>query len=141
MKKLLVIAAIALGACTANAQSSAVSVSDMKSEYTLNTDTVTNAATVYMTVTTTAAWANISVQPIITKISGTVAGTYYLQGSIDGTNYVSIVGDSATATNVTTNTIVFTADPIYKYYRVGYTGSGTMSAILRSKFRVQNQYK
>ena len=140
MKKILIIAAFALTSVIASAQSTVVS--PMLSPYSLALDTVTNAGTNYVTVNTTSAWTDVTIQPVITKVSGTVAGTYYLQGSIDGTNFKSIVGDSVTATNVTTNTKLWVLSTrSYKYYRVAYTGTGTMVATLRSYLFVQNVNK
>lgn len=140
MKKIFILGLIAL--CGLFVSPAKAQVSNMLSNYGLALDTVTNAGSNYNYLTTTATQTNISVQPVITKISGTVAGTYYLQGSLDGTNYKSIVGDSATATNVTTNTVIWVLDNRnYKYYRIGYTGSGTMVATMRGYFFYQNNNK
>jgi hypothetical protein len=56
-----------------------------------------------------------------------------LQGSIDGTNYSTVStsyanASSYTVTNAATNTYIFevTGSP-YRYYRLSYTGAGTMS--------------
>lgn len=72
----------------------------------------------------------------VTKISGTVAGTMALQGSnnptYDATTFATIknfgIDSLVTATNAT-NTYNF-ADVIggFSYYRILWTGSGTMSA-------------
>lgn len=70
----------------------------------------------------------VGIQPVITKVSGTVAGTSILYGSIDGTNYVA-TGDTLTNTNVSKNTkIIKLSTPVYRKYRIITTGSGTMSA-------------
>lgn len=139
MKKLFLIAILGLFSFAADAQ-----VTNMVSRYSNTTDTVANTDTKYMYVTVTASHENVSIQPVITKVSGTVAGTYFVQGSLDGTNYVSniVASDSVTATNVTTNTVVWVLDSkAYKYYRVGYTGSGTMNATLKSYFLSNNPNK
>lgn len=134
MKKFILFALFGMLAFACNAQ-----VTNMVSGYGNPTDTVTNAGSNYVYITSPNPWQNISVQPVITKISGTVAGTYYLQGSLDNTNWVSVVGDSATATNVTTNTRIWKeSTKAYKYYRIGYTGSGTMAATLRGYFFTNN---
>lgn len=112
---------------------------NFKSAYGNTTDTVTNTATNYISLSVTNSYTKIVIQPIVTKISGTVAGTVTLQGSNDALNYVTVntsylLGGSATltATNVTTSTNLFvvTGSP-YEYYRLSYTGSGTMSATLK----------
>jgi hypothetical protein len=71
---------------------------------------------------------------VVTKISGTVAGTVTLQGSLDGINYSTVNSNYVTAssyspTNVATSTFRFivTGSP-YRFYRLSYTGAGTMSA-------------
>lgn len=70
----------------------------------------------------------VGIQPVITKVSGTVAGTSILYGSIDGSNYVA-TGDTLTNTNIAKNTkIIKLTTPVYRKYRIITTGSGTMSA-------------
>lgn len=92
------------------------------------TDTIANTATVNLTLTVRSGYAAGAFQVVNTKLSGTAAGTTYFQGSVDGTNYVTI--DSLVNTNVTTNTKVFTDVPVrYPYYRFNTTGVGTMSVI------------
>lgn len=112
-------------------------VTTMRSSYNLTSDTATNSGTTYVGITTTNSYSTVTIQAVVTKISGTVAGTVTLQGSDDGTNYVTVSSSFATstthtATNVATSTkhFIITGNP-YKYYRLSYTGSGTMSAILK----------
>lgn len=101
-------------------------------------DTIVNTATKTNTLKLSGSFKEVLVQSVVTKISGTVAGTLTLQGSIDGTNYVT--ADSSAlhkrlfvATNVTTQSVVFVIQGSpYLYYRVSYTGVGTMSATLSS---------
>jgi hypothetical protein len=103
-------------------------------------DTLTNAdtANVYISAglgsTTTAIADNISrsVECLLTKLSGTAAGSVKLQGTIDGTNWVTISSD--TFTNITANVFVYEmrttpGNLIYKQYRVQFITSGTVSAI------------
>lgn len=112
-------------------------VSNMKSSYDLTSDTCTNAGTTYVGLTVNNYYETVTIQAVVTKISGTVAGTVTVQGSNDGTNFVTVDSDYITSstlspTNQTTNTKIFiiTGSP-YKYYRLSYTGSGTMSATLK----------
>ncbi len=116
------------------------------SSYSNLIDTVTNTATNYVTIASTAPTRVVSVQAVLHKISGTIAGSCFLQGSNDGTNYVPITTgytgcdgtntksatlDTVTATNVTTNTFTWKLSvKQYKYYRIGWTGSGTMVGTL-----------
>jgi hypothetical protein len=66
----------------------------------------------------------------VLKISGTVGGTLALQGSMDGTNWVTI-GNAATPSDASANYSFNTTVRFY-YYRISYTGTGTMSASMRS---------
>jgi hypothetical protein len=96
------------------------------------TDTVINTGTVDLTFMLRGYFHTGVFQVINTKLSGTVAGTTYFQGSVDGTNYISL--DSLVNTDVTTNTKIFSDVPTrYPYYRFRTTGTGTMSAISSAK--------
>lgn len=71
-------------------------------------DTNTNAATAYLTTPlVNGNVGNYSFQYVGIKISGTVAGTVKLYGSLDGTNYTQVGTDSLALTNVTTNTKIW----------------------------------
>lgn len=61
------------------------------------------------------------------ETSGTTAGTVSLYGSVDGTNYRAISSTTFTATDVATQGFIWTltGSPV-PYYRVTWTGSGTM---------------
>lgn len=95
-------------------------------------DTVVNTATVNKQVRTTGAYSAASIQIIITKISGTVAGTTKLQGSNNGTNWEDI-GSAFTHTDVASQAKLFsvTGGVPYTYLRTTSTGSGTMSASVK----------
>lgn len=112
----------------------------MKSVWGGSTDSVTNSGTNYLK-TQINGLGQVTVQAVITKISGTGAGTAVLQGSLDGTNWVTInyvtseiwganstgsPNDTFTLTNVTSQTVAwFLEDNQYVYYRVYVAGSGT----------------
>lgn len=120
---------------------------NMTSQYSLTNDTVTNTGSNYVTLQVQNWYNTVSIQPIVTKISGTAAGTVTLQGSNDGVNFVTVntkylstldpyftTGAAATLTitNVTTNTGVFVViGSPYLYYRLSYAGSGTMVCTLK----------
>jgi len=115
---------------------------DLKSVYDFTSDTVTNTGTVYLTTpvvspapaTTTTIWV------AVTKISGTVGGTITLQGSLDGTNFKALYTlNTATALPTFTATDasntyhwIITGSPM-RYYRVSWTGTGTMAASFTAK--------
>lgn len=124
-------------------------VSNLKSSYGLNSDTVVNSATNTLLIAVQQGYESVSIQAVVTKISGTAGGTVTLQGSNNGINYVTVstgylenvatgtpytTGGGATLTvlNQTTTSKLFTliGSP-YKYYRLSYTGTGTMSCSLK----------
>lgn len=74
----------------------------------------------------------------ITKITGTLGGTAAFQGSIDGTNYVTI-GSSSTVTDTASQTFAATASngPPYLYYRWLWTGTGSTSGSASAKIFVK----
>lgn len=118
---------------TSGAASSKHTVTNLKSQYDLTSDTVTNAATKYLTLSIKNPYQNLVIQPVVTKISGTAGGTITLEVSNDGTNYVTISSSysnyqTLSVANQTTNTRLFlvTGSPYY-YYRLKYVGSGTMA--------------
>lgn len=107
---------------------------NMLSNVSLTSDTTTNTATSYIGLGLAAWYNTVTIQSVVTKISGTVAGTVTLQGSIDGTNYVTVNSSYAdvtsySPTDVATSSKLFvvTGSP-YRYYRLSYAGAGTMSA-------------
>lgn len=130
-----------LFALVAFALSATISLTAQTSSATTMTgsgDTITNAGTDAVTLQVKGEYKTISIQCKIVKISGTVAGTVTLQGSVDGTNYetvdtLAMISDfvTYTATNVATQTKTFIIENNpYLYYRLSYTGSGTMAARL-----------
>lgn len=138
MKKLLSIIAIVAISLTAIAQPT---VFPMASSYSgVYIDTVTNTGSGYVQIKFDQTYSYISIQPELTKISGTLTSNsnVKLQGSVDGVNYVDIAGDTMTVTNVSTaiskvwTKTAATGNPYY-WYRVSYTGVGTMSAALKAK--------
>lgn len=99
--------------------------------------TTTNTSTSYVSLPVTAWYNTVTIQSVVTKVSGTVGGTVTLQGSLDGTNYSTVSSSYADVTSYTptdqaTNSKLFvvTGSP-YKYYRLSYTGTGTMNATHR----------
>jgi hypothetical protein len=95
----------------------------------VGTATLTNADTVYLTKTVKGTYENVSLQVVVSKLSGTVAGTAQLQGSQDGVNYIDLGLGDLTLTDVTTNTKVWPlTNSNYYYYRIEVITSGTVSA-------------
>lgn len=109
-------------------------VSNMLSPFNAISDTTTDTGVSYVSLGVSQWYNTIAIQSVVTKISGTVAGTVTLQGSLDGINYSTVNSNYVTAssyspTNVATSTFRFivTGSP-YRFYRLSYTGAGTMSA-------------
>lgn len=128
MKKLILIAVTALFALGLNAQVL----------MTGSPATITNTTPASVTKEVTGVSSSVSVQFVVTKVSGTIAGKAYVQVSLDGTNYVSI--DSMTLTDVATNSqTTEIADNPYRFYKVQVVGSGTMAGTL-SGYILANSY-
>ena len=80
-----------------------------------------------------------SFQASVVKVSGTVSGKVYLQGTVNGNDWVNL--DSLTATNVSLSTKVFPISATTYYsYRAYYVTTGTqMSYITFSYLRRQDE--
>jgi len=142
MKRLLsvAIALMSLATFTANAQAPNTLKNMLSSPTHVSTDTVTDAGVKLQSVAVPGYQEVVTIQTVITKINGTVAGTVIIQGSLDGVNYTTIGTDSYTATNVATQSKTWSVNPsTFAYYRVSYTGTGTMSAKINSKLLHRNR--
>jgi len=131
MKNLIIILALALGV---SAYGQDVT---MKNASNSATETITNTGTGILTAQVRGHKNTVTVQVTVTKTSGTIAGTLTLQGSLDNVTYkaallpngVSTAVNTYTATDVATQTFIWQLDKnAYNYWRVSYTGSGTMVA-------------
>lgn len=132
------------GYMTASGQRAPKANKNMLSNYSLTSDTITNTGNGYVQLEVTQYYEKISFQPVVTRLSGTAGGTVTLQGSNDGTNYVTVNSSYVSAatmsvTNVTTSTAILTVTSSpYRYYRLSYTGSGTMSCKLQGYLSASN---
>lgn len=126
----MLIALVAFTSMEAKAQ-----VKTFLSPYSLSSDTVTNTGTAYLTLQNKGDGASTVIQVNVTKISGTVGGTISLQGSLDGTNFKALNTEEtqtalATITATDANNVYhwrLKGNP-FLYYRVSWTGTGTMAA-------------
>ena len=131
MKTILSVLILISFAFCANAQNSPVLLTTTSYSNTL--DTVTNAGSKSTTAKKVGSWyygASVSAHVIVTKISGTVGGSIGLYGSMDGTNW-TICETATTATDATANYYITTTKR-YGYYKVMWTGTGTMAASFKS---------
>lgn len=143
MKKIFLIAILAVSLLTVNFSAKSQGASIVRMTQVLSSasapiylDTVTNTATVVLTSPQILASKNtIGIQINVTKISGTVGGTISLLGSIDGVNYKALNTTESqtalatiTATDATNTYTYRLTSNHYLYYRVSWTGTGTMAA-------------
>ena len=97
-------------------------------------DTVTNTGTANKVFMLTAGYSGAAVQAVVTKLSGTGAGTVGVYGSLDGTNYKQIGSDYTVTNTATQSQVFYITAPVPVYVKVLETGSGTMSAVLTVKY-------
>ena len=124
MRKIFAILLVSLIGFVAKAQ---VPVATM----TNSASAIVNTGTVSATKAVAKAYTTLTVQSVVTKVSGTLStsATAVLYGSLDGVNYTAIGEDTLKMANQTTNTKFWYISPSkHYYYKVLYTGSGTMNA-------------
>lgn len=141
MRKLVLIAVLAIFSYAANAQTSTVQslFSNAASGVKL-TDTVTNTGTVTMSSAIVKGAPNEStILATFTKLTGTVAGTATLQGSLNGTDWASASSTSYTVTDLASQSTGWslTGKP-YLYFRVNVVGSGTSTYTVKGQVLTVN---
>jgi len=100
-------------------------------------DTVPNTGVRTQTLLVTKIHQNASVQVQVKQLSGTAAGYVKLQVSYDNVNYANVDSARIYSTSAV-QTKQFNVDGTRnKYYRITYTGVGTMSAQLKSALYVK----
>lgn len=131
MKKILIFSLLISLAFASQAQ-----VKVMLGSNGLARDTVTNTGTETWTATV-AKSKTLGITVAVTKVSGTVGGAITILGSTDGTTYYTIASSSQTPTDASANYGWEFTDPKWRYYRVSYTGTGTMVASAIAKLIAQ----
>lgn len=104
-------------------------------------DTVTNTGTgVLYTKSRVSGPGVVSFQVTVTKVSGTVAGSITVLGSLDGLTFKAIstretqtAVTAITATDASSTYLVRLTDSPFLWYAVSWTGSGTMVATFTGK--------
>lgn len=130
MKKFILLCVFALLGIAAHAQKG----SPVKLPLAIG-DTIKNTGTVSKFITLSGGYNGTSVQVVLSKISGTGAGTVQLQGSLDGVNYVNL-GSAFTITDVATQSQVFyVTNPLPGKIKVLCTGSGTENVLVSVWYR------
>ena len=125
MKKLfsILMASLVLAVSFSASAQSPVSITPSKT-------TLTNSDTAYAVKSFPVPVDKITLQAVLNKTSGTIAGTVLPQGSLDGTNYVNISTDTLTLANQSVNTKIWTFDKRqYYYYRLRFNTTGTSVAV------------
>lgn len=104
-------------------------------------DTVTNTGTgVLYTKSRVNGPGTVSLQVTVTKVSGTVAGSITVLGSLDGLTFKAIstretqtAVTAITATDASNTYLVRLTDSPFLWYAVSWTGTGTMVATFTGK--------
>lgn len=99
-------------------------------------DTVTNTATVVTTPFRASTFrTGLVVQLNTLKISGTVAGTLGLYGSLDQSSptHWSLIGSATSVTDASKNYRIATTEKWY-YFQIQWTGTGTMAVSMAGKY-------
>jgi hypothetical protein len=145
---LLIVGLVALLSIAANAQIAPFYNALSTGGVFPQSDTVTNGGTgtVQCRILKDLPTVNTTIQVNVTKISGIVGGAISLQGSLDGTNWKALnTAETQTALATVTAT---DATNVYHwrlngspflYYRVSWTGTGTMAASFSAQL-YRNKY-
>lgn len=92
-------------------------------------DTLSNTDTTFYTVAVSGKKHAISFQVDVLKISGTVAGSLRLEGSVNGTTYeTALVVSAVTVNDASANYVIKLTNNAYKKYRLAVVSSGTNTA-------------
>lgn len=100
------------------------------------TSAITNTSVDTLTYTTSQTFGTISIQPVVTKATGTMAGTAILSYSIDGVNFINI--DTLTLSNATTNSTVWNVNSACKKFMIIVGGSTTVTGTVAAKISGAN---
>ena len=96
-------------------------------------DTVVNTATKVTTVLSASSGTRgVTAQVVVKKISGTVGGSIGLYGSMDNVEW-NLIGSASTPSDASAN-YSFNTTTAWRYYRISYAGTGTMSASFKTTF-------
>lgn len=123
--KLITILLLCLAAQTTTAQSA------FSHTTTNSTGAILNTSIDTMTYHLTQSYDHIAIQPVITKATGTMAGTSILAFSVNGTNYVNT--DTMTNANAATNTTIWNKITAAKYIRIITSGATTVTGTTAAK--------
>jgi len=129
MKKIMILLLISISAAFSTQAQSAYSFSQTASN---PTGAITNTSVDTMTYTLSRSYPLISIQPVVTKASGTMAGWAVLDYSVNGINWY-VGTDTVSLSNVTTNTGVITKQIAARYLRLRVGGATTVTGTCTAK--------
>lgn len=96
------------------------------------TGAITNTSVDTMTYTLTRAYTVVSIQPVVTKATGTMTGWAVLDYSLDGTTWY-VGTDSLSLTDITKNTIVWNKATAARKLRIRVGGATTVTGTCTAK--------
>lgn len=96
------------------------------------TGAILNTSSDTMTYSMQKAYASVAIQPVITRATGTMAGTSVLYYSVNGTNWVA-TGDTLTNTNAATNSTIWAKTVPARYWRIITSGATTVTGTTSAK--------
>ena len=140
MKKFIIL--LFVGLVAFSAIESKAQVYNLLSPYGIASDTAVNTTPTFLSSAAIAPAPAVTstIEVSVTKLTGTVAGTITLQGSMNGTSWKAL-NTPNTVTALATHTAtdasatyhwIITGSP-FPYYRVSWTGVGTMTASFTAK--------
>lgn len=96
------------------------------------TGAILNTSSDTMTYSMQKGYASVAIQPVITRATGTMAGTSVLYYSVNGTNWVA-TGDTLTNTNTATNSTIWAKTVPARYWRIITSGATTVTGTTAAK--------
>lgn len=96
------------------------------------TGAITNTSVDTMTYTLAKSYSLISIQPVVTRATGTMAGWAVLDYSVNGTNWY-VGTDSLSLSNAASNTIVWNKQIAARYLRIRVGGATTVTGTCAAK--------
>lgn len=99
------------------------------------TGAITNTSVDTMTATLPRTYHLVSIQPVVTKASGTMTGWAVLDYSVNGTNW-KIGTDTVSLSNTTTNTGIIEKVTAARYFRIRVGGATTVTGTASAKLSV-----
>lgn len=101
------------------------------------TGAFSNAAVDTMTYTALRSYNLVSIQPVLTKLTGTMAGTVVLDISVNGTNWQT-VQSTFTLADVAANTTVWNVATAARYFRIRTLSTGSNTGTATAKIIAAN---